>query len=128
MQAHLRIARPTDNLDAIVEMYRLGLGLEPLGSFEDHGGFDGAMLGHRGAAYHIEFTSQRGHPVGRAPNAEHLLVFYLPDRQEWEAACKRITAAGFKTATSHNPYWDRQGRTFEDLDGYRVVLQQVSWD
>ena len=26
-----------------------------------------------------------------------------------------------------NPYWDRKGKTFEDPDGYRVVLQQASW-
>lgn len=25
------------------------------------------------------------------------------------------------------PYWDRKGKTFEDPDGYRVVLQQSSW-
>ena len=24
-------------------------------------------------------------------------------------------------------YWDRCGRTFEDLDGYRVVLQNAAW-
>jgi hypothetical protein len=128
MRAVLRIARPTDNLSPIVEMYRQGLGFELLGSFEGHSGFDGAMLGHRGAAYHIEFTTQPGHTTGPAPNAEHLLVFYLPDPNEWEAACDRMTVAGFKTVTAHNPYWDRQGRTFEDLDGYRVVLQQASWD
>ena len=26
-----------------------------------------------------------------------------------------------------NPYWDRSGRTFEDPDGYRVVIQRASW-
>jgi len=25
------------------------------------------------------------------------------------------------------PYWDAHGRTFEDLDGYRVVLQNAAW-
>ncbi len=24
-------------------------------------------------------------------------------------------------------YWDRQGITFEDPDGYRVVLQRTDW-
>ena len=28
---------------------------------------------------------------------------------------------------SHNPYWDVRGKTFEDLDGYRVVLEQAEW-
>jgi len=35
--------------------------------------------------------------------------------------------AGFREVSSFNPYWARQGRTFEDADGYRVVLQRASW-
>ena len=27
-----------------------------------------------------------------------------------------------------NPYWEIRGRTFEDLDGYRVVLQNSAWE
>lgn len=26
-----------------------------------------------------------------------------------------------------SPYWDVSGKTFEDIDGYRVVLQQREW-
>ena len=26
-----------------------------------------------------------------------------------------------------NPHRDRQGKTFEDEDGYRVVLQNADW-
>jgi len=124
---HLRIARPSDHLEEIVAMYCAGLGLEELGSFRDHDGFDGVMLGIPGADHHFEFTRQRGREASRAPTAENLLVFYLPDPPEWEAACARMTAAGFQQVSSHNPYWDRRGRTFEDLDGYRVVLQGSSW-
>ncbi|WP_420360213.1 hypothetical protein [Agrobacterium vitis] len=29
--------------------------------------------------------------------------------------------------TSYNPYWDNLGKTFEDPDGYRVVLQNSAW-
>jgi YycE-like protein len=28
---------------------------------------------------------------------------------------------------SFNPYWDGNGCTFEDPDGYRVVLQNAAW-
>jgi hypothetical protein len=38
-----------------------------------------------------------------------------------------MLAAGFKQVTSLNPYWDAEGRTYEDEDGYRVVLQKVKW-
>ncbi len=127
IDAHLRIARPTNDLDRIVEIYRNGLGFELLGSFEDHAGFDGVMLGHPAAAYHLEFTRQRGHPAGGVPSPEDLLVFYVPDRGEWERVCARMVSAGFERVASHNPYWDESGATFADPDGYRVVLQNAVW-
>ena len=127
MNVHLRVARPTDNLGQVAAMYRKGLGFEVLGTFEDHDGFDGVMLGIPGAQYHLEFTHHGGQTAGKAPTEDHLLVFYLPDREEWSDACDRMLRAGFCEVPSFNPYWDRQGRTFADVDGYRVVLQCASW-
>ncbi len=126
-QTTLRVARATDRLADVVRFYVIGLGLEELGSFENHEGFDGVMVGTPGAQYHLEFTHHRGHSVGRAPTKENLLVFYLTDRGEWTAAVDRMTAAGYSPVPSLNPYWDRHGRTFEDPDGYRVVLQNAVW-
>ncbi len=126
-RAHLRIARPTDNLQEIVRFYRDGLGFEVIGSFEDHDGFDGVMLGHPGLAYHLEFTHHRGHRVGLAPSKENLLVFYLPKIGDWQRAVDRMTANGYESVTSYNPYWDRRGKTYQDADGYRIVLQQAAW-
>ena len=125
--AHLRIARPTDNLAAVVAFYRDGLGFEVLYEFADHDGFDGVMLGHAGAAYHLEFTRKVGHTVGRAPTEDNLLVFYLPDEAEWRAAVARLEKAGHLPVKAFNPYWDKKGKTFEDPDGYRVVLQNARW-
>jgi len=126
-QAHLRVARPSDNLAAVVRFYRDGLGFEVLASFQDHEGFDGVMLGHKGAAYHLEFTHKAGHAVGPAPTRDHLLVFYLPGVGEFEAAVARLERAGHRAVPAFNPYWDRTGQTFEDPDGYRVVLQNAAW-
>jgi len=126
-QAHLRIARATDKLPEIIRFYRDGLGLSMIGSFEDHDGFDGVMLGHPGLHYHLEFTSQREHLAGVAPNPESLLVFYLPDKTEWQQLVDRMIGQGFRPEKSYNPYWDLNGRTFEDADGYRVVLQNAAW-
>ena len=123
----LRIARPTDHLDQIVRFYIDGVGLIRLGAFEDHDGFDGVMLGLPGAPYHFEFTRKRGQLVGAAPTEEHLLVFYLPDIEQWQAAVDRMVAAGYQPVPSFNPYWDRAGRTFEDPDGYRIVFQNAHW-
>ena len=127
MNAQLRVARPTDRMEDVVRFYRDGLGLTVLGSFADHDGFDGVMLGHPGQQYHLEFTHKRGHLAGRAPSEDNLLVFYLPDHDEWERAVARMRDCGYLPVLSYNPYWDRQGKTFEDPDGYRVVLQQAEW-
>lgn len=122
---HLRVARSTDDLEAVVRFYRDGLGLEVLGSFADHEGFDGVMLGTPGGAYHLEFTRKSGHVAGRAPTADNLLVFYLPEASAWQAAVDRMEAAGYAAVASFNPYWDVRGKTFEDPDGYRVVLENA---
>lgn len=123
----LRVARPTDQLAAVVRFYVEGVGLAVLGSFEDHEGFDGVMLGIPGASYHLEFTRRRGHTAGRAPTEDNLLVFYLPNLADFQSAVARMEAAGHSPVPAFNPYWDRLGRTYEDPDGYRVVLQQAAW-
>ena len=124
----LRVARPTDRLDEVAALYSAGLDLEILGSFEDHDGFDGVILGRPGSPWHLEFTHRRGHAAGRARGEDDLLVLYLPDPERWDAACARMTRAGFRAVPAFNPYWDARGRTFEDPDGYRVVLQHAAWE
>jgi YycE-like protein len=123
----LRVARPTNHVAALAEMYTAGLGFSVLAEFADHDGFDGCILGNPDASYHLEFTSERGCTAVAAPSKDHLLVFYIADRDVWEHRCARMIAAGFRHVGSHNPYWDAAGRTFEDLDGYRVVLQNERW-
>jgi hypothetical protein len=74
----------------------------------------------------LEFTCKAGHKAGRAPTEDNLLVFYLPNAA-WEKAIARLERAGYKAVQSFNPHWDRQGKTFDDPDGYRVVLQNATW-
>ena len=38
-----------------------------------------------------------------------------------------MQSAGFKLVSPFNPYWGVLGRTFEDPDGYRTVLQRERW-
>jgi hypothetical protein len=108
-------------------MYCRGLDLRIIGSFEDHAGFDGVMLAPAGADYHFEFTQCRTHPVAPTPTAEDLVVLYVADFGEWQAACSAMLAAGFAQVVSFNPYWEQCGRTFQDPDGYRIVLQRGQW-
>jgi len=112
----------------ILRFYETGLGFARIGEFHDHEGFDGVMLGLAGAGYHLEFTRQRGVNSGRAPGEENLLVLYLPDAGEYAAALARMRGAAHTPVPSHNPYWDRHGKTFEDADGYRVVLWNGAWE
>lgn len=127
MHPQLRIARPSDDLDSLLPFYRDGLGLSVLARFKDHDGFDGLMLGRPGAPYHFEFTRAHGHVAGRAPTQDHLAVFYLPDPAAWRDAVERMRGAGFDPVAPFNPYWAAHGATFEDPDGYRVVLQNAAW-
>lgn len=123
----LRVARPTGDLQRIVRFYTEGLGLTVLGSFEDHRGFDGAMVGLPGGSYHLEFTRRRGHSRSRVRTQKSLLVFYMPDREHWRDLAGRMRAAGYRAVSPSNPYWDRHGVTFEDPDGNCVVLENSRW-
>ncbi len=122
----IRITRPTDNLEKIARMYMDGLGFQELGSFNDHQGFDG-IIGHPQQVYHLEFTHHRGTTAGNTPTQDNLLVFYIGDKNEWEKSCAQMIAAGFTPVKPYNSYWDFEGKTFEYLDGYRVVLQCRHW-
>jgi len=123
----LRVARPSDDLDALLPFYQGGLGLTLLYRFENHDGFDGIILGNAASPYHFEFTRAHGHVAGRCPTLDHLLVFYFPNEKEWNSAVRRMVSAGFAAVPAYNPYWDRRGKTFEDPDGYRLVLQCAAW-
>lgn len=123
----MRIARPATDLTESREMYCRGLGLKEIGSFEDHAGFNGVMLGYPGLPWHLEFTLCSEHPIKPRPSEEDLLVIYLPDHDEWQQTCQQMIAAGFIRVTSFNPYWEQQGQTFQDHDGYRTVIQCQQW-
>jgi catechol 2,3-dioxygenase-like lactoylglutathione lyase family enzyme len=105
-QAHLRIARLSADLAAAVKFYGNGLGFEVLYEFKDHDGFGAVMLGRNGAAYHLAFVHKAGHQVAPAPTHDDLLVFYLPDADDWNSAVTRLKeleraagAIGMTTAT-----------------------------
>jgi hypothetical protein len=126
--AKLRVSRPSDNLEEVCLFYCGGIGFEVLFRFENHAGFDGVILGLSGAPYHLEFTGAHGHSAGRAPSRDNLLVFYIPELSSWKNAVARMMQSGFHPVSSFNPYWDQNGVTFEDPDGYRVVFQNAAWN
>ncbi|MBD5655786.1 MAG: VOC family protein [Candidatus Eremiobacteraeota bacterium] len=124
---HLRIGRPTDRLGEIVAFYRELFKLEVVAAFEDHEGFGGVMLRRPGDAFHLEFTHERGRTSPAPPSKEHLLVFYL-EEDAWRDMQLRLESANVPSVSSHNPYWDRHGITFEDPDGNRIVVHHGRWE
>jgi catechol 2,3-dioxygenase-like lactoylglutathione lyase family enzyme len=119
----VRFARHTGKLAEVVRFYRDDLGLQELGRFENHDGYDGVFLNLPGTNAHLEFTSGGEHapPV---PHEETLLVLYLGDENAVAETCRR---AGAQPVESANPYWRRHGVTLHDPDGFRVVLVPRNW-
>ncbi|CBA34572.1 VOC family protein [Cronobacter turicensis] len=124
---HMRIARPVTDLEKSFRLWSQGLGLTRLADFTDHAGFSGVMLGRKALPWHLEFTVCLAHPVTPSPGHEDLLVLYYPDNTEWQRTCRTLEEAGFTRTPSFNPYWDINGQTWRDHDGYRVVVQHQAW-
>jgi catechol 2,3-dioxygenase-like lactoylglutathione lyase family enzyme len=115
--AHLRIARPTRDLPAVLRFYTEGLGLEVLFHKED----ELVMVGAPAAAWHLELVAG-GHPT---PTDEDLLVLYLDGPVDDALVARLIEAGGRRIA--QGAYWDRWGVTVADPDGYRLVLSTRAW-
>jgi catechol 2,3-dioxygenase-like lactoylglutathione lyase family enzyme len=122
----IRIARPTDKLDQVVAFYRDALGLAVIGHFENHAGYSGVMLGAPSAQFHLEFTHADAGSPCPAPSKDNLLVFYLPNAERYFSVLQRMTHYGHSPAEPENPYWKAKSKTFEDPDGWRVVLYNGS--
>src|SRR5262249_25561097 len=119
----VRFARHTDSLDACVTFWRDRLGLPEVTRFEDHEGYTGVVLDLPGTGAHLELTTGGGRPAS-VPAPELLVVLSLGD---WDTVRARAAAIGSEPVSSANPYWERCGLTFEDPDGFRVVLVAHSW-
>jgi len=121
-----RIARPTHQLQKVIAFYRDGLGLEIIGSFDDHAGYDGVMLGLPTVHYHLEFTQHKDAVPAPPPSDDNLLVFYIPDQALRDVIAARLHGMGYPEVEPENPYWKRSGITICDPDGWRIVLQNTS--
>ena len=128
-QSHIRIARPSLDLQAAQQFYVDGLGLSVLyraSARGEPGEHDLLMVGWPTAGWHLELTDDPANPLPPSPTVDDLLVIYLggpvPD-----TLIERLIETGGRRVPAHNPYWDRFGVTIEDPDGYRLVLCERSW-
>ena len=117
-----RIARPTNQLAKIKKFYTEGLGMKELGSFSEHQGYSGVMLGLPNSQYHLEFTQHNDKEALPLPTKENLLVLYFDETDKYEKANKRLLKMGIKPVEPENPYWKGKSQTYEDPDKWRIVL------
>ena len=123
--SQVRIARPTSRLKEVVAFYKDGLGLLQISSFENHAGYSGVMLGLPDKSYHLEFTQHEGGSPCPAPTKDNLLVLYLPEKKDVVRLAAQLRKLGHAPVPPENPYWNAKGLTFEDPDGWRVVLMET---
>ena len=119
-----RFARHTNDLERIKSFYITVLGLELLGSFENHNGYDGIFLGKSNENWHLEFTKSND-VVSFNFEDEDILVFYPNSKLEYEIMLDKIKLHSIEFIAAKNPYWNDNGKIFLDPDGYRIVISHL---
>lgn len=119
-----RFARHTNNLQQLKTFYIDVLGLELLGSFENHNGYDGIFLGRQNENWHLEFTKSDA-VVDFSFGNEDILVFYPNTKVEFELIYQKLAANTIEFLKAKNPYWNENGDMFLDPDGYRIVISSL---
>lgn len=116
-----RYARHTNNLDNLVNFYQNIIGLEKLGGFKDHNGYDGIFLGFSDQDWHMEFTYSNDKATHH-PDRDDLVVFYLDSEEKIQAVISKAKQADILPVTSQNPYWNENGIELTDPDGFGIIL------
>ncbi|MFC0082715.1 VOC family protein [Aciditerrimonas ferrireducens] len=126
--SHLRIARPSRDLQQAERFWTEGLGLQVLYRTgpEAEGGHALVMLGWPEAAWHLELVDDPQEHTPPSPTDEDLLVLYVGGPLD-PHLIDRLVEAGGRRVAARNPYWDRWGVTIVDPDGYRLVLSHRTW-
>ncbi len=117
----LRVARHTKNIKSLTEFYTLIPGMTILGSFTGHDGYDGIFIGLPAENWHLEFTESRNAP-DHAPGEDDLLVFYAETAEAYSSTLRIFEQMNIPEKVPVNPYWTVHGKTYEDPDGFRIVI------
>lgn len=119
-----RIARHTTKLDLVTDFYIKILGLEKIGSFENHNDYDGIFIGIKNADWHLEFTVSKDIPVHHF-DEDDILVFYPKTQVEYDQIIDNIKKNDIKILEPKNPYWKENGILIQDYDGYNVIISHL---
>lgn len=121
---NLRVARHTEHLEDLVGFYIKIIGLEFLGGFKDHSGYDGVFLGKKDWPWHLELT-QTKETVIRKSDEDDLLVFYPETQAEYDSIILRIDLHNIGKVKAKNPYWVENGIMIKDPDGFGIVISPL---
>ena len=121
---HFRVARHTNNLEAVKNFYINVLKFDLLGGFENHDHYNGVFLGVPKTDWHLEFTSSNEKAVHQFDEDE-IFVLYPETQNEYDLLITNVTNTKIPFIIPKNPYWIQNGKMIVDPDGYRIVISNL---
>lgn len=118
---NFRYARHCKNISQLTSFYTSVLNLEVLGSFQDHDGYDGVLIGLKGLSWHLEYTQNTQEPHSRF-DEDDALVFYPDSLEAYSKILDNLKLFKIKTIESKNPYWKDKAVCFKDCDEYNIIV------
>ncbi|WP_334127112.1 VOC family protein [Empedobacter brevis] len=119
-----RNARHTNRIKEIETFYTKILNLDILGDFKNHNGYDGLFIGKANTDWHLEFTTSSD-DVNHQFDKDDCLVFYPETQDEYEAVIKNLEFYRIEPIQAKNPYWNINGISFLDPDGFVVIVSSL---
>lgn len=120
----LRVARHTNDLERIENFYIDILGFERLGGFQNHNNYDGVFIGKSGLDWHFEFT-QSDSKAKHTFDEEDVIVLYPKTISDYNELENKLVRNNISIITAINPFWNENGKMFQDPDGYRIVISPL---
>ena len=121
----MRFARHAQNLKKMQHFYVTLLGLSVVGSFKNHNGYDGIILGCDGGSWQIELTTSDDKPF-HSYDEDDLLVLYFDSLKQYEDTIERLNNERVIEFAPLNPFWEENGKLYKDPEGFRIVLVKPS--
>lgn len=120
-----RRAFHTNRLTEQIEFYTTVIGLEIIGEFKNHAGYDGVFLGKPRLDWELEFT-QSEHDPKHNYDDDDLLVFYPESVDEFNAILHVINSTKTPIFKPKNPYWIQNGIYIKDPDDFGIIISNQS--